>query len=73
MISQESTTKDVKLVGYKKASWDVYQTYIAEHLPSFDVDALNTHQAARSFSLFLVEAAKASIPFGRLGRPPKAW
>ena len=25
------------------------------------------------FSLFLVEAAKASIPFGRLGRSPKAW
>ena len=28
---------------------------------------------ARSFSLFLVEAAKASIPFGCLGRSPKAW
>ena len=57
--------------NYKKASWDVYQSYIAEHLPSLDVDALNIHQAARSFSLFLVEAAKASIPFGRVGRPPK--
>ena len=45
----------------------------AEHLPSLDVDALNIHLAARSFSLFLVEAAKASIPFGRLGRFPKAW
>ena len=59
--------------NYKKASWNVYQSYIAEHLPSLDVDALNIHQAARSFSLFLVEAAKASIPFGRLGRSPKAW
>ena len=56
--------------NYKKASWDVYQSYIAEHLPSLDVDALNIHQAALSFSLFLVEAAKASIPFGRLGRSP---
>ena len=57
--------------NYKKASWDVYQSYIAEHLPTLDFDALNTHQAAHSFSL-LVEAAKASIPFGRLGRsPPK--
>ena len=33
----------------------------------------NIHQAARSFSLFLVEAAKASIPFGCLGHSPKAW
>ena len=41
--------------------------------PSLDLDALNIHQAARSFSLFLVAAAKASIPFGRLGRSPKAW
>ena len=59
--------------NYNKASWDVYQSYIVEHLPSLDVDALNIHQAARSFSLFLLEAAKASIPFGRLGRSPKAW
>ena len=58
--------------NYKKASWDVYQSYIAEHFPSLDVDALNIHQAARSFSLFLVEAAKASVPFGHLGRSSKA-
>ena len=38
--------------NYKKASSDVYQSYIAEHLPSLDLDALNIHQAARSFSLF---------------------
>ena len=59
--------------NYNKASLDVYQSYIAEHLPSLDVDALNIHQAAHSYSLFLVEAAKASIPFGRPGRFPKAW
>ena len=59
--------------NYKKANWDIYQSYIAEHLPSLDFDALNIHQAAHSFSLFLVEAAKASIPFGHLGRSPKAW
>ena len=59
--------------NYKKASWDIYQSYIAEHLPSLDFDALNIHQAAHSFSLFLVEAAKASIPFGHLGCSPKAW
>ena len=59
--------------NYKKARWDDYQSYIVELLPSLDVDSVNIHQAARSFSLFLVEAAKASIPFGRVGRSPKAW
>ena len=59
--------------NYNKASWDAYQSYIAEHLPSLDVDALNIHQAARSFSLFLLKAAKASIPYGYLVRSPKAW
>ena len=57
--------------NYKKTSWDIFQSYIAEHLPSLDFDALNIHQAAHSSSLFLVEAAKASIPFGRLGRSPQ--
>ena len=57
----------------KKNSWDIYQSYIAEHLPCLDFDALNIHQAAHSPSLFLVEAAKASISFGRLGRSPEAW
>ena len=59
--------------NYKKACWDIYQSYIAEHLPYLDFDALNIHQAAHSFFFFLVEAAKTSIPFGRLGRSLKAW
>ena len=59
--------------NYRKAIWDDYQSYIVEHLPSLDVDAVNIHKAARSFSLFLVEAAKASIPFGCLGHSLKAW
>ena len=58
--------------NYKKNSWDIYQSYIAEHLPSLDFDALNIYQAAHSSSLFLVKAAKASIPFGRLGRSPQS-
>ena len=58
--------------NYKRTSWDIYQSYIAEHFPSLDFDALNIHQAAHSSSLFLVEAAKASIPFGRLGRSPQS-
>ena len=49
--------------NYKKTSWDIYQSYIAEHFPSLDFDALNIHQAAHSSSLFLVEAAKGLYPF----------
>ena len=47
--------------------------YIVEHIPSLDVDTVNIHQATRSFSLFLVEAAKAFNPFGRFDRSLKAW
>ena len=59
--------------NYKKVCWDVYQSYIVEHLSSLDVDAVNIQQAARSFFLFFVEAAEAYIPFGCFGRSPKAW
>ena len=69
LLPQHSSLK----FNYKKARWDDYQSYIVELLPSLDVDSVNILQAARSFSLFLVEAAKASILFGRLGRSPKAW
>ena len=62
-----STTK-----SHISLSIDVNQSYIVEHLPSFDVGFVNIHQAARSFFLFLVEAAKASIAYGRLGCSPWA-
>ena len=57
--------------NYKKDRWDVYQLYIVEHLPSLDVDAVNIHQASRSFSLFLVETAKPLSPLVVLVVPPK--
>ena len=72
-LSSSSPQHSSPKFNYKKARWDVYQSYIVEQLSSVDVDAVTIHQAARSFSLFLVETAKASIPFGRLGRSPKAW
>ena len=56
--------------NYKKAHWDVCQLYVVEHLPSLNVGAVGIHQAARPFSLFLVEAAGASVPFGH---SPRAW
>ena len=64
LVPPNSTTK--RLVG-------MFTNLILLSTFPLDFDALNIHQAAHSFSLFLVEAAKASIPFGRLGRSPKAW
>ena len=29
--------------NYKQARWVVYQSYIVEHFPSFDVDSVNIH------------------------------
>ena len=48
--------------NYKKARWDDYQSYIVEHLPSLDVDAVNMHQAARSFSPFLSRSCQGHYP-----------
>jgi len=54
------------------AHWDEFKKYISEHPPLPIKEAQNIHCADRSFSSLLLNAAKASIPFGRIGRPPKA-
>jgi len=58
--------------NFKKAHWDEIPKN-QHRLPSplFD-ETRNIHCAARSFSLIL-NAATAYIPFGSLGRSPKAW
>jgi len=57
--------------NYKKAHWDEFEKFISKHPPIEEMQ--NIHCAARSFSSLLLNAAKTSVPFGRLGRPPKAW
>ena len=64
LVPSNSTTK--RPVG-------MLTNHVLLSISPLDVDAVNIHHAARSFSLFLVKAAKASIPFGHLGRSPKAW
>jgi len=59
--------------NFKKAHCVKLKKFITEHLPPPIKEMQNIHCAARSFSLLLLNAAKASILFGRLGRPPKAW
>jgi len=59
--------------NFKKAHWDEFEKYISEHpLPPIE-EAQNIHCAAQSFSSLLLNEAKASILFGRLGHPPKTW
>jgi len=53
------------------SSQSKFQKLITDRPPIEEVQ--NIHCAARSFSSLLLNAAKASIPLGRLGCPPKVW
>jgi len=61
--------------NFKKAHWDEFEKLISEHppLPIEEAQNIHIHCAARSFSLLLINTAKPSIPFDRLGCHPKAW
>jgi len=59
--------------NFKKAHWNEFEKFIIDHPPTPIEETQNLHCAARSLSSLFLNAAKASIPFGRLGRPPKAW
>jgi len=59
--------------NFKNVRWDEFQKFITDHPPPFNEEAQNIHCLARSTSSLLLNAAKASIPFGRLGRLLKAW
>jgi len=60
---QPSTSKRLIEMNSKK--------YNSEHPPPPIEEAQNIYCAARSFSSLLLNAAKASIPFGRLAVPLK--
>ena len=59
---RHTNTRHPKL-NYKKARWDVYQSYFVEHLPSFDVDLVN-----RSFDVDVVNS-----PLFWCWRSPPGW
>ena len=46
--------------NYKKASWDIYQSYIAEHLPSLDLAMCR--RVLRKDSLRLISTGSSSLP-----------
>ena len=60
--------------NFQKARWDVFVSYCDSHCPSADeYSSLSLPSAAALFTSLTLNAAKSSIPFGRIKRPPKAW
>ena len=58
----------------QKARWDGFASYIDSHCPSAEeYSSLSLSSAAALFTSLALNAAKSSIPFNRIKRPPKAW
>ena len=54
--------------------WDGFAFYFDFHCPSAEVySSLSLSSAAALFTSLTLNAAKSSILFGRIKRPPKAW
>ena len=60
--------------NFQKARWDGFVSYFDSHCPSAEeYSSLSFSSAAALFTSLTLNAAKSSIPFGRIKRPPKAW
>ena len=60
--------------NFQKARWDDFVPYFDSHFPSpEEYSSLSLSSAAALFTSLALNAAKSSIPFGRIKRPPKAW
>ena len=60
--------------NFQKARWDGFASYFDSHCPSAEeYSSLPLSSAAAFFTSLALNAAKSSIPFGRIKRPPKAW
>ena len=60
--------------NFQKARWDGFVSYFDSHCPSAEeYSSLSLSSAAAFFTSLTLNAAKSSIPFGRIKRPPKAW
>ena len=58
--------------NFQKARWDGFASYIDSHCPSTQ-EYSSLSSAAALFTSLALNAAKSSIPFGRIKRHPKAW
>ena len=60
--------------NFQKARWDDFASYIDSHCPSAEeYSSLSLSSAAALLTSLALNAAKSSIPLGRIKRPPKAW
>ena len=60
--------------NFQKACWDGFPSYFDSHCPSAEeYSSLSLSSAAALFISLALNAAKSSIPFGRIKRHPKAW
>ena len=58
--------------NFQKARWDSFASYFDSHCP-LPEEYSSLSSAAALFTSLALNAAKSSIPFGRIKRPPKAW
>ena len=60
--------------NFQKARWDGFASYFDSHCPlAEEYSSLSLSSAAALFTSLTLNAAKSSIPFGRMKRPHKAW
>ena len=60
--------------NFQKARWDGFASYIDSHCPSAEkYSSLSLSSAAALFTSLALNAAKSSIPFGRIKHHPKTW
>ena len=60
--------------NFRKARWDGFVSYFDYHCPSAEEYSSLSLSSATAFCAYLaLNAAKSSIPFGRIKRYPKAW
>ena len=58
--------------NFQKARWDGFASYFDSHCPSAE-EYSSFSSAAALFTSLALNAAKSSIPFGRIQPHPKAW
>ena len=58
--------------NFQKARWDGFASYFDFHCPSAE-EYSSLSSAAALFTSLTLNAAKSSIPFGRIKRTPKTW
>ena len=60
--------------NFQKARWDGFAFYFDSHCSTAEeYSSLSLSSAATFFTSLALNAAKSSIPFGRIKRPSKAW